>query len=133
MTDPRAVRIAVELQLLGVSQAGVIELLSQHPYEEIERQLSYMPFRRAKRPEAFIMEAVRNRYSPPKELLNAKTQAPASAPLPVVDQGSQPHIRPADANPQGHGTPRAPRHSQTIDGLEPGGAGRDLAVPNTDR
>lgn len=77
MTDPRAVRIAMELQLLGVSGAGIVELLSQYPYERIERQLSYLPNRHAKRPEAFIMEAVRNDYSPPKAFQYASPKNPS--------------------------------------------------------
>lgn len=75
MSDPRAIQVAMELQKLGVSRAGCIELLSSYPLEDIERQLQYLPYRKAKRPEAFIIEAVRNGYSPPKEFFNAPPQA----------------------------------------------------------
>lgn len=72
MDKERAVQIAIKLQLLGVSHAGCIELLG-FPPEEVEQQLEWLPYRKAKRPEAFIIEAVRNRYSPPKEVYRAKT------------------------------------------------------------
>ena len=71
--DPRLIQIALALQSLGVSQRGAAALMIDHPLDEIERQLAYLPYRKAKRPEAFIIEAVRNRYSPPKEFY-AKTK-----------------------------------------------------------
>lgn len=75
--DP-AVQIAVQLQKLGVSNAGVIELLSKYPHETIIKQLEYLPHRKARRPEAFIIQAVRNNYSPPKEYYHAKNTSPTS-------------------------------------------------------
>ena len=89
MSRERATQIAVRLMKLGVSNAGVQELLAQYPYEEIERQLDFLPLRKAKRPEAFIMEAVRKNYSPPKETYYAKNIAPApKAELPL-DEGAE--------------------------------------------
>ena len=129
MTDPRAVRIALELQLLGVSGAGVVELLSQYPYEQIERQLSYLPFRKAKRPEAFIMDAVRNDYSPPKEFFYASTQTAPSNTVQRVDQDTERHPRSPDAVAQGYGATSAVDLDPTDDRMEPGGPGRDLAIP----
>jgi len=75
MINQRAVKIAIELQQLGVSQSGAAQLLTQHSFEEIERQLQYLPYRKAKRPEAMIVEAIRNNYSPPKEFFHASPQA----------------------------------------------------------
>jgi hypothetical protein len=75
MSQERPTRIAMELLKLGVSHSGIQELLVNYPYDVIERQISFMPYRKAKRPEAFIMEAVRRNYSPPKEIFYAKAKA----------------------------------------------------------
>lgn len=74
MSRNRMTRLAMELLKLGVSKSGIETLLSLHDLDEVERQLAYLPFRKAKRPEAFIVEAVRNRYSPPKEFYYAANQ-----------------------------------------------------------
>ena len=50
MPDERAVQIAVKLMQLGVSRAGIDELL-QHPYDVIEQQLAFLPYRKARRPD----------------------------------------------------------------------------------
>lgn len=72
--NPRKVEIALDLMKLGVSNAGVAELLTHDP-DVVEAQLAYLPYRKAKRPEAFIIEAVRKNYSPPKEFYYAQDQA----------------------------------------------------------
>lgn len=64
--------LAVRLMKVGVSQAGVIELLSKYPLEQIQRQLDWLPHRKAKRPSAFIVEAIRKNYSAPKEAFRAE-------------------------------------------------------------
>lgn len=74
MKGDRAIELAIALMRVGVSRAGVTELLSSYEFDVIERQLQYLPFRKAKRPEAFIIEAIRHDYSPPKELYYAPTQ-----------------------------------------------------------
>lgn len=76
MSRERATAIAMRLIKLGVSQAGIQELIANYPYEVIEQQLDFLPFRKAKRPEAFIIEAVRKNYSKPKEFFYAKDQTP---------------------------------------------------------
>jgi len=73
----RAVNIALDLLKLGVSSSGVDELLS-FPHDLVEQQLEWLPFRKAKRPEALIIQAVRRNYSPPKELYYAPPQTPSS-------------------------------------------------------
>jgi hypothetical protein len=80
----------MELIKLGVSKAGIEELLSFHELDEVERQLTYLPFRNAKRPEALIMEAVRKRYSPPKEFYYASPHPHPSGPPRSVDEDAQP-------------------------------------------
>jgi hypothetical protein len=78
--------IAIELLKLHVSQAGITQLFNLGDLDEIERQLMYLPYRKAKRPGAFLIEAVRNRYSPPKEFTYAKHLAPVSSARDGVDE-----------------------------------------------
>ena len=85
----RATKIAYQLLKLGVSHRGVQELMIGYPYDQIERQLEFLPLRKAKRPEAFIMDAVRNNYSPPKEFYYAKAQTEPSPVASPLDEGSQ--------------------------------------------
>jgi hypothetical protein len=129
MTDPRAVKIAMRLLQLGVSGTGVTELLSQYPYDDIERQLDYLPHRKAKRPEAFIIEAVRNDYSPPNPRAHASSQTPPPRSSRRLDQNPQFSPGPADAELEGHGTPGAVDCSAADHRLEPGGNGCDLVIP----
>jgi hypothetical protein len=75
MVNERAIKLAIELQKLGVSQLGCTRLLVEHSFEEIERQLEYLPYRKASRPEALIVEAIRHNYSPPKEFFHAPIDA----------------------------------------------------------
>ena len=89
MSKERAVQIAVRLLKLGVSNSGVQELLVNYPYDLIERQLDFLPHRKAKRPEALIMEAIRRNYSPPKEFLYAKDQIESATTERSMDQGSE--------------------------------------------
>lgn len=107
MTADRMTKLAIELMRLGVSQSGVRELLSVNPLDEIERQLAYLPYRKAKRPEAFIIEAVRNSYSPPKEFYYAARETDLPVSDDPLDQAAEHGGRTADAEPQGHGTPGA--------------------------
>ncbi|MBS1712972.1 MAG: hypothetical protein JST30_01410 [Armatimonadetes bacterium] len=103
---------------IGVSHKGIIELLVSHPYVEIERQLAFLPFRKAKRPEALIIEAIRHNYSPPKEFYYAKDKAqPAPAPD-AVDEGSEPPDSSAPANTHRHGAEDPLDPPQANDRLE---------------
>lgn len=92
----------MELLVLGVSRAGVEKLLSNHDLDEVERQLAYLPFRHAKRPEAFIVEAVRNKYSPPKEFYYAANEAAATGTDDPMDEDSEPPDRQPDSHTEGH-------------------------------
>lgn len=108
MSLDRKTRLAVELYKLGVSKDGVVELLSQYSEDEIEQQLIYLPYRKAKRQEAFIVDAIRKSYSPPKEYFYAQAKADLAAAFDAVDQGSQRALRQSDPTPQGHGAPDSP-------------------------
>ncbi len=82
----RSVQIAGRLLQLGISHAGCIELL-QFPLEQVEQQLEWLPFRaKVKRPGAFLINAVRNHYSPPKEFYYAKDQIKAHGINDSMDQ-----------------------------------------------
>lgn len=88
--DPRRVALAVELFQLGVSHAGVVELLG-YDLDVIERQLRYLPFRKAKRPSAFIVDAIRMDYSPPPNATPyASSQNQPLQGSSRLDQDSQP-------------------------------------------
>ena len=83
----RNVQIAAKLLQLSISHAGVVELL-QFPPDEVEQQLLWLPFRKAKRPGAFLINAVRNHYSPPKESYYAKDQIEAHGVNDSLDQNT---------------------------------------------
>ena len=132
MNQDRLTLASMRLQRLGVSQAGTVELISQYPIEAIEAQLDWLPYRKAKRPGAFIVEAIRNSYSPPKELFYAPTQKPACNPDSLLDQGAQPAAGPAPAEPQGHRTQGPSRDPARDFRLEQGGRTIDLVIPKAD-
>ncbi len=131
MTDDRAVQIALQLKKLNVSQAGIVDLLSSYPYDVIERQLKFLPYRKAKRKEAFIIDAIRNNYSPPKEFYYAPHETTASPNNPALDQNSEPDFGQADANAQGYGTPSTPGPTESYQWLESGGLDGDLELPDS--
>ncbi len=91
-------KLAMELMRLGVSTSGVERLLSVNDLDEIERQLAYLPYRNAKRPEAFIVEAVRNRYSPPKEFYYAANETDPTGNADSVDPHAERVAGPPDAD-----------------------------------
>jgi hypothetical protein len=127
VSQDRATKLAVELMRLGISRAGTVELLS-YPLDVVERQLAYLPFRKAKRPSAFIVDAIRNDYSPPKEAYYAKAEAEPE-PDHAVDEGSERAVGPPDALAQGHGAQDHVGAAAPDLGLEPGGQARDLDLP----
>ena len=132
MSQDRLTLASMRLQKLGVSQAGTVELISQYPIEAIEAQLDWLPYRKAKRPGAFIVEAIRNSYSPPKELFYAPTQEPAAHSDSLLDQGPQPAAGPAAAHPQGHRAQDSPGDPARDLRLEQGGSAFDLVIPKAD-
>jgi hypothetical protein len=82
----RMTRIAMELQKLGIAHHQVVLMLGEN-LDEIERQLAYLPHRKARRPGAFLIEAVRRRYSAPPTFY-ATTHAHPSTPT-ELDEDSQ--------------------------------------------
>ncbi len=104
MSMDRKTRLAVELYKLGVSKDGVVELLSQFSEDEIEQQLIYLPYRKAKRQEAFIVEAIRKSYSPPKEYFYAQTKADLAPAFDAVDQGAELPFGSPDVRASRYGT-----------------------------
>lgn len=133
MSTDKQTELAVALMRLGVSQEVVVDLLVQYPLDVIESQLQYLPYRRAKRKEAFIVEAIRKNYSPPKEMHHAKAKADLAAALNALDEDSKHPARSTDAIPQGYGTPAAPSADQTDDGLAAGQRDDHHDLPNFDQ
>lgn len=129
MTSDRQILLAVRLQELGVSQAGVVELLSQYPLDLIEQQLAWLPMRKAKRPEAFIIEAVRNNYSPPKEAFHAQTEKPAPQPEALMDKAAELPTGQAAPQPEGYRAEGAPGDSSPDGWLEQDRSSYDLVLP----
>ncbi len=65
-------------RLMGV--AGLLReqidlLIAQYPQERIERQLAWLPHRRAKSPARFLMAAIENDYDPPPVIRLQQAQA----------------------------------------------------------
>ncbi len=90
MSRDRLTQLALELMKIGVSTSGVERLLALHDPDEIERQLKFLPYRKAKRPEAFIIEAVRRRYSAPKDFfLHAKNSPHPARAADAVDESPE--------------------------------------------
>lgn len=132
MSMDRKTRLAVELYKLGVSKDGVVELLSQFSEDEIEQQLIYLPYRKAKRQEAFIVEAIRKSYSPPNEYFYAQTKADLAPAFDAVDQGSQRALRQGDSEPQRYGTENSPDLDSQDFGVATTGPSDGLELPNFD-
>ncbi len=108
MTMQKKIELAKRLHLVGVSKDGVIELLWKFPLEQIEAQLEYLPYRKAKRPEAMIIESIRKNYSPPKEFYYARSKSELTEAFESLDEGSEPPAGQAPANSQGHRAESAP-------------------------
>lgn len=128
----RKTEIAIQLYRLGVSRDGVIDLLSQYTEEEIQRQLDYLPYRRAKRKEAFIVEAIRKDYSPPKEFFYAQTQADLTPAFDAVDEGAELPLGSPDVRPSGYGTENPPHPDSQDLRMAASPPSNDPELPNLD-
>jgi len=128
MSDEVAVHLAIELQRLGVSQHGIVELLSSYSHEEISRQLAWLPLRKAKRPEAFIIEAVRHSYSAPNQPHYAPHQTHASSNARRVDKSSQRFNRLTSSESERHRTPNHPRAPAADGGMAERGTNGDTVL-----
>jgi hypothetical protein len=49
----------------GVSDKVLVDLLVAYPLDLIERQLRYLPYRKAKKPVSLLVAAIQNDYEPP--------------------------------------------------------------------
>jgi hypothetical protein len=128
--DPRKVKIALDLFKLGVSGSGVQELLL-YDLDLIERQLAWLPYRKAKRPEAMIIDAIRNNYSAPNAFSHATPQTSPAIPTVPLDQDAEQPPRPLDAGAQGYGTADSSGAGTTDNWLAAGGSSYDLDLPDT--
>lgn len=108
MNMQKKIELAKRLHMIGVSKDGVVELLWKFPLERIEAQLEYLPYRKAKRPEAMIIESIRKNYSPPKEFYYARSKSELTEAFESLDEGSELPTGSASPEPQGHGAESAP-------------------------
>jgi hypothetical protein len=92
----RAVKLAGRLLELGISKEAVIELLT-YPLDQVEAQLNFLPYRKAKRPGAFVIGAIRRNYSAPKGFYYANFKAIQSRRAHSLDQDAEHSDRPPDA------------------------------------
>lgn len=132
MSQEELTLLAVELMKLGVSQRGIQELLSGYPPETVKKQLAFLPFRKAKRPEAFIMDAVRNDYSPPKEFFYAPTQTQPAELSGQLDESAELSDPNAATDADGHGASGSPDPAAPDRWLEQARIDCDLAIPEAD-
>lgn len=86
----RAVRLALELRKLGVSHTRTVELLSHYDHATIDEQLRWLPWRKCNRPAAFIIEAIRDNYSPPNEFYHAQLQGVDAEEIPLDEDSELP-------------------------------------------
>lgn len=90
MSREHAVELALQLMRLGVSKQGVEHLLATVSHDVIERQLEFLPYRKARRPEAFIVQAIRNDFSPPKEFFYASNPPYPTGLDDAMDKNAEP-------------------------------------------
>lgn len=67
--EARMLRLAKALIAVGVSESQTRHLLIHHDLEEIERQLAWLPARKARRKSSLIVSAIKERYEKPANLL----------------------------------------------------------------
>lgn len=128
----KKIELAKRLHLVGVSKEGVIELLWKFPLERIEAQLEYLQYRKAKRPEAMIIESIRKDYTPPKEFYYARSQSELREAFESLDEGSESSAGSAAPNPEGHGAAGLAPLDPTNQRLAEGGQARADDLPHFD-
>lgn len=103
MSLSRENRLVMELHFLGVSNKAIIDLVGDYPWEVIEDQLKYLPYRNARNKAAFIVKAIKHNYSPPKNYFYAAHQALAANPESQLDQNPESLVRQPSSQAEGHG------------------------------
>jgi hypothetical protein len=85
----RLTQVAIKLMKLGISDERVSDLMNHYELDLLEKQLAYLPYRKARRPEAMLIESVRRNYSAPKEIYHAYAQVHGNASRRSVDETPQ--------------------------------------------
>lgn len=132
MSMDKKIELARQLHLIGVSKDGVIELLWKYPLDRISAQLEYLPYRKAKRPEAMIIESIRKDYTPPKEFYYARSQSELREAFESLDEGSESSAGSAAPNSEGHGAAGHAPFDPTNQRLAEGGQTRADDLPHFD-
>lgn len=96
-SEERVVRLAGRMLELGISKEMILQLLT-YPLDDLEAQLGWLKYRKARRPGAFLIMAVRRNYAPPKEFYYAHIKAIKGNRRNPVDQDAQRRDRPTDAD-----------------------------------
>lgn len=60
----RMTKVAMELMVIGVSQSRIVPLLS-FGLDRVERQLKWLPYRKARKPASLIVKAIEEDYDAP--------------------------------------------------------------------
>lgn len=124
--------IARRLRELGVSRKAILDIISLYSWDLVQQQLDWLPYRKARRPEAFIVDAIRYNYSAPKEIYYASHKASHSQPPEQLDQDSESSIGQPSPETEGYGTSDIARPESPHHGLEPGGSDLDPLLPDFD-
>ena len=128
----RVNRLAKELYALGVSKKGVAGLLAIFPLDQIEDQLKYLPYRTAKRPEAMIVEAIRNNYSPPNTYYYAAHKAQSLGNRETLDEDTKLSLGVPSTESEGHRTQNPPGDTPLHLGIQSAPEASDPFLQNPD-
>jgi hypothetical protein len=75
----REAEVKVELLKLGVSRSQIMELVERYSLERIERQLQWLPLRRARKPSSLIVSAIKEDYELPSAALEQQPENSSSS------------------------------------------------------
>lgn len=70
--NDRQSSIRSKLIEIGVSKKTIEELIKEYPEDQIEKQIKYLPYRRAKNKAAFIVKAIKGDWEPTQNYLKEK-------------------------------------------------------------
>lgn len=75
----REAEVKVELLRLGVSRSQILEIVERYSLERIERQLRWLPYRRARKPSSLIVSAIREDFEVPSAALEQQPSNSSSS------------------------------------------------------
>lgn len=75
----READVKIELLKLGVGRSHILEIVEHYSLERIERQLKWLPYRRARKPSSLIVSAIKEDYDAPAATLEQTTTSSNSS------------------------------------------------------